>query len=351
MTDLRRWCGLLVALALVLATAGCRLLAPDRIEVVAELRDTAGLFVGNDVGVLGVQVGEVTAITPRGDVVEVTLAIDADVAVPAEAGAVVVARSVATDRYVELTPVYDGGPAMEAGDRIPVERTRTPVEFDELLASLGAFSEGLAGPDGEALALRRLLRAGARHLDGEQLGETVRDAAAAAGTLSGHREELTGAIGELDRLTAVLADNQQVVDRFIESVGGATDLFADERQAFGRSLRALARALRSLARFARENRARLGSSLPALTRVTEDLLEHRSALEETVEQLPLTFGNIGRAVSEDGRLRVKLPARYLSPAPEVTEPLCEVLPATVCDNLGTAPDFGEVVGAILGGAG
>ena len=122
----------LVAVLVLLAT-GC---VPDavrgeKITVTAYFADSAGLFVGNDVGVLGVPIGKVTDIEPDGDRVKVTMEIDADRAVPADAGAVVVARSVATDRYVELTPVYDGGEKLTDGAEIDVERTASPVDFDE----------------------------------------------------------------------------------------------------------------------------------------------------------------------------------------------------------------------------
>ena len=68
---------------------------------------------------------------------------DDDVKLPADANAAVVARSVATDRYVELTPVYDGGAELEDGATIPVERTVTPVDFDKVLASLDKLATGL----------------------------------------------------------------------------------------------------------------------------------------------------------------------------------------------------------------
>ena len=55
---------LLVVAGLVLLTGGCvpAAVKGDTIEVTAYFSDAAGLFVGNDVGVLGVPIGEVTAI-------------------------------------------------------------------------------------------------------------------------------------------------------------------------------------------------------------------------------------------------------------------------------------------------
>lgn len=342
---------LAAVLAPLLLLAGCNPLAADPIRVTAELDDAAGLFVGNDVGILGVPVGSVTAITPRGGVVEVELEIDAGTDLPASAGAVVVARSIATDRYVELTPAFDDGPRLEDGDRIPLERTRTPVEFDEVLASLEQLSDGLSGTDGDADSLRRVLAASARALDGRgaDANATLEQLAEAAGGLAEHRGELTGTIEGLDDLTALLAANEQVVDGFLTSVADATDLLADERHRFGRSLTALSGALRSLASFVEDNRGALRGSLRGLTRVTENLLVHQAELAEAVEVAPLTFENIGNAVGEDDRLDVRLPPRHLSPVPELTDLLCDgVAPDGACDELGTAPDVADLLEALLG---
>jgi ABC-type transporter Mla subunit MlaD len=72
--------------------------------VTAQFHDAAGLFTGNDVGVLGVRVGEVTEITPRGAHVDVQLQIDDGVKIPADASAVVVSRSPRCTREVPCSP-------------------------------------------------------------------------------------------------------------------------------------------------------------------------------------------------------------------------------------------------------
>jgi virulence factor Mce-like protein len=341
-----------VASALVLVAGGLALTSEDGpITVTAELDDSAGLFVGNDVGILGVKVGEVTDIRPRGRIVEVDLEVQDDVDVPASAGAVVVSRSVATDRYVELTPADADGPRMKDGARIPLERTRTPVEFDEVLESLGDFSEGLLGKDGDGQALRAFLAEGADALDGRgrDVNRTVRKFARAAEVLSGHRGDLVGTVEELDALTTLLATNREVVDEFVTSVADTTDLFAEERHAFGRSLTALSRALRSLATFIEDHRGQLTGSLEGLTRVTESLLEHQAELKETVEVLPLTLENLGNAVDGSRRLDVKLPPQYLSPAQAATEQICAAFPV-FCDELGTSPDLIDLIRGLAGGA-
>lgn len=319
-------------------------------EVVAEFDDSAGLFVGNEVGIRGVKVGEVTRIEPRGPVVEVTLRLDEDIELPASVGAVVVSRSVATDRYIEMTPAVGKGPRLADGARIPLQRTRTPVEFDEVVASLGEFSEGLLGKDRDGKALRGLLSEGAAALDGrgKDLNSTVREFSKAAGALSSHRGDLVGTMEELDALTTLLATNREVVDQFLTSVSDATDLFADESDSFGRSLTELSRALRSLSTFVRTHRSQLNGSLDGLRRVTESILERQAELKETVEVLPLTLENLGNAIDDSGSLDVKLPPQYLSPQQDVTEAICKALPV-VCDELGTSPSVKDLIRSLLGG--
>jgi len=341
---------LLVVVALVLGLGGCTPLGEDRLRATALLEDSSGLFVGNDVGILGVQVGRITDITPRGGVVEVDFEVSG-VSVPADVGAVVVARSVATDRYLELTPADGPGPRLRDGATIPLERTRTPAEFDEVLASLKQLSEGLRGPRGDAAGLRSLLRAGADALDGRgrDLRTTVRQLSGAMGSLSGHRGDLTGTVRALDGLTAAVAANEDVIDEFAVSVSDATSLFADESEEFGRALDSLSRALRTLARFARHHRGALRGSLGDLTDTVERLLRHQRSLEEAIEVLPLTLENTGMAVSGDDRLNVRLPLQYLSPEQRLTGPLCEALPGDLCNRLGTDPGLGDLLGTATGG--
>lgn len=348
-----------LALALLLvALPGCTVTGGGSdLRLVAELDDAAGLFVGNDVGILGVPVGEVTSIEPAGDVVRVHLRIDADHAdLPDDVGAVVVSRSVATDRYVELTPVVgreaERRPRIADGATIPLARTRTPVEFDEVLASLEELSSGLAGKDGKAGSLRRLLRAAADTLDGQgtDARATVRDLAEAAKALSDQREDLTGTVEDVDDLAGTIVADRVVISRFITAVTDAADLFADERDDFGAALRALSRALRSLAAFVRDNRTELRNAMKGLTRVSDNLLEHQRALAEALETSPLTFENLGNTIGDDGRLDLRLPPTDLAPS-ELAIPLCRTLPS-LCEGLGTDPDLGTLVGVlgdVLGG--
>src|SRR5690606_29129925 len=139
----------IAALTLLPLTASCGVLDEPRTRITIQFSDATGLFRGNDVGIRGVKVGHVESITPAGTPVDVEVVIGADVELPRDVGAVIVSRSVATDRYVELTPAYTAGPTLADGAVIGVDRTRTPVEFEELLGSLEDLASSLGGPDGQ----------------------------------------------------------------------------------------------------------------------------------------------------------------------------------------------------------
>ena len=102
------------------------------------------------------------------------MTVNSGVPVPADAKAVVVAASVVSDRYIQLTPAYTGGPQLADDAVIPVSRTAVPVEVDQIYTSLNRLAQAL-GPNG-AEQERRAVRAGQdrRRQPGRQRGQPAR---------------------------------------------------------------------------------------------------------------------------------------------------------------------------------
>ena len=118
-----------IASVLVLAVAGAGWwLFQDagQRRITAYFAAAVGLYPKGDVRILGVPVGTIEEVS--GKLVRVEMTVDREVRVPADAVAVAVAPSIVSDRYVQLAPVYKGGPELEDGAVIPQERTATPVE-------------------------------------------------------------------------------------------------------------------------------------------------------------------------------------------------------------------------------
>lgn len=309
--------------ALLFGVTGCIPSFGGKLHITAYLPDSAGLFVGNDVGILGVPVGTVSAIEPEGTRVKVTLEIDGDQAVPANAGAIVVARSVATDRYVELTPVYRSGPRMKDGAVIEEDRTRAPVDFDQVLGALNTFATGIAGSGETKDAIKRLLAAGSGALEGhgEEFNRAVTALGGAVNSISGQRGAITDSVQALDVLTRTIAANQQLVRDFTDQVSQASTLLAEEREEFSSALRSLSTAVRLVAEFARANREQLVTSLNQSSTLMTSLLTRRAQLEESLRVMPLTLQNLRNTLVGD-RVQVRVDPMVLFPIGGLVDQLC-----------------------------
>lgn len=353
----RRWLAVLGTLALALSLGGCGLVGDGERTITVQLADSSGLFEGNDVGVLGVKVGEISSVDPRAEHVVVELEIsDDDLRLPADVNAAVVARSVATDRYVELTPVYDGGAELEDGATIPVERTVTPVDFDEVLSSLDKLATGLVDNPRATNSLKDLVDITERNLDGRgaQINRTIRSLSRATRTFSSQSDDAVATLRSLDRLTSRLAGDERTVRRFITQVAVASQLLASERGNIGSALRALSAAVDDLDAFVRKHRPKITGSMKDAASVLRTLADEQRDLAEVVETLPLASDNVARTRNPaNDNLRVR--AQLTQAVPELDRVLGEICTRlgveSQCDRLSLPPDLGSLLGGLTGGGG
>lgn len=286
--------GTVLVLAAV-AAAGLVLTRPTGIRITAYFNQAVSVYPGSDLRILGVRVGRVDSVRPQGQQVEVTLSVNHGVAVPAGAAAVVVAPSVVSDRYVQLTPAYTGGPRMADGQSIPVSRTATPVEIDQLFASIDKLATAL-GPNGANKngALSDALNTGAANLlnNGQQIGEAIREFGKAAGTLNGNSGDLFATLTNLQKFTTMLKGNDGQVRTAEQQLAAVNGFLADDRANLASALRDLATALAKIDRFIHDNRALLKSNVGKLASVTQTLVDERRSLAEAFDVIPLTTDNV-----------------------------------------------------------
>lgn len=334
----------------LLALCGCAAPGSHQRTITVLLPDSSGLFVGNDVGVLGVPVGRVTALEPAGEVVKATVEITDDrVKLPAHAGAAVVARSVAADRYLEITPVYDGGPTLDDGDVIPLERTATPVDFDAVLASMKKLGDDLTHDPHAANNLRDLLDVSAHTLRGRgaEINKATRSMAAAVSEVASQRGTLLGTVRSLTGLATTLNANEGTVRAFIRNVAQAADLLAAERLDIGAALSSLSRSVEDISRLARTHRLVIRKDVRGLTTVLRNTIHSRRDLEEALDVLPLAGQNLIRTISGD-RMRVQMDPAALTPLGPLVAALCPQL-AGLCQAIAIPPDLEDLLTALQGG--
>jgi virulence factor Mce-like protein len=288
-------------------------------RITAYFDRAVGLYAGSAVRVLGIEVGAVDAVVPDGAVVRVELTVRPEFPVPPGASAVVVAPSLVSDRYVQLTPAYVEGQAMASGTVIPRERTATPVEIDALMRSIDDLSTAL-GPTGANAdgALSSVLDTAAANVagNGQNLHTTLTRLGELAGTLSDSRGDLFDTVDNLHRFTATLAESDAQVRDFQARLADVAGFLADERGQLGSSLAALATALEEVDGFIAENKDLVAANVERLAGVTKALVDQREALAEVIDVAPLgatNFINAYDAASGSVAVRGAFPELALSP--------------------------------------
>lgn len=251
-----------VAVLGALALPSCSGGGSSGYEVTASFSRAVALYEGADVLVMGIDVGEVTAIDIVGGGLDVTLSVDEGVPLPADATAAIVPSSLIGERTVVLGPAWrEGAQELADGDHIPVERTIIPVEPDEALESVTELLQSL-DPD----SVRRLLEEGSGALDGNgrTLNQTFGELAQLIPYLAEQDDELLAIAGDVNVLADVIRSRDTEVGALLTDFATVSEALSEERE--------------SLARFL--------TSLTSLTAQGEDLLAaYETSLPEDLDTL------------------------------------------------------------------
>jgi phospholipid/cholesterol/gamma-HCH transport system substrate-binding protein len=301
-----RLMALAALVALLGASSGCGIFGGKTKHFSADFPRAIGVYRHSDVRVLGVRIGEVTKITPEGTKVRLDMTYDASYKIPKDAKAVLVAPSIVSDRYVQLTPVWTGGDTLPDGTHLGLDRTAAPVELDQIYANIDELNKAL-GPQGANKngALSDLLAVGARNLkgNGAKLNATLTGLSTAVKTLADNRNDLFSTIDSLQQLTTSLAQNDNAVRAFNLDLAAVADQLNGERTDLATAIRELASALGEVASFVKENKDNLTANISDLASVTSILVKQRRALREFLDVAPTAVSNLQLAYnSKSGTL-------------------------------------------------
>ncbi|QHN27621.1 MCE family protein [Gordonia pseudamarae] len=288
-------------------------------KITATFTRSVGIYKGTDVRILGVKVGQVTDVTPKGDRVQVKMTVDRGIDLPEDVKAVQVVPSVVADRYVQLTPVFREGDAKAPKSlHLTVDKGQTmvPVEVDELYRGIQNLTDAL-GPNGankpangeQEGALTRLARIGADNLEGNgaKLGETIEKLSKASQTLAGSSGDIVSTIKNLDVFVGALRENDQQVRQFNTQMASFNKYMVGEREQLGLALNKLSYALGDVATFLDDNEEKLGKTVRDLQPTTRALADEKDNLKEVLTVLPLTISNLISAYNaESGTFDMRL---------------------------------------------
>lgn len=335
-----------VVLLLVLAVSWARLTGwlggedDDAMVVTADFADTTGVYVGNGVTYLGVKVGEIVEVEPRGTVMRVVMHLEPGTEVPQEAAAEILQSSLVTDRFIELGPAYTGGATLADGDHIEASHTRAPATVDQVAKAIDdlvlALDAGL-GPGKGGRGLGDVLATAADSLDGTgtPLRRALSESRDALEVINAKEADLTAVTDDLVALVDVLASRDRLIRTFTRAATETTGVLADQRDELVATLDSLDDLTRAADRFLRDNGDVLGDDIAGLADLVELVRSHQDSLAEAFDVMPTMAENFARAYDwELGRLRVQFAFSAGPFAAAFRDRTCQVLLGSTVGDLG-----------------
>lgn len=344
---------LLAAAVVAVAVAGYYLNPFGRaITVTAQFDSAAGLYEDNVVAVLGMPVGKIRKITPKGEYVEAEFTVDRGVKIPADVQAVTINTSILTARQIELTPAYTGGPLLADHTTIGLNRTRTPVAFDRVLDMLDKVSKSLGGDGKGNGPVADVINAGAGIADGN--GEKIKSALgelSRALQLSSERGEttanqLTSIITNLSSLMDAAARNDAKLRQFGSTTRRLSQMLADEDLGTGSTGHKFNEIVTQATALLQANRDNLKQSVLNGDRAATTLVEKQRDLAELIDLLPMTLDNVYNAIdSNNGTVRIHALVDKILIDSQGTKEMCNMMHLRQLGcGTGTLADYGPDFG-------
>lgn len=271
-------------------------------HITADFENIAGMFEGNPITVLGLEVGRVDKIVPKGRYAEVHMTVDKSVKLPKNVEAALVSPSIVTDRHIELTPVYTGGDTLPDKAHLTTAQTHTPVELDTMIKTIDAFSAALSPQEGQEgigpLSGRVLYPM--MNGNGEKMRDTLNALSGALKVGTDNKDAVSTIIIKLNELTSMLADNDQSVRDFSNKMTQMSGLLADQAPGLQATLDQLNAFLANTSGAFSQYSDQLNGTLTGLTAVTKQLRDNAAGVVEIVDVAPLLMQNLDKSVNRQG---------------------------------------------------
>lgn len=251
----RAWRLAVVALVATVGLSGCGLqsiqevplpggasLGDNPYTVTALLSNVVDLVPNASVRTNDVPVGVVREVrlAPDGWTAEVTMAVNGDVMLPANAMAKLRQTSLLGEKFVELGNPAIGAPQgrLQDGAVIPLDRTDVGAQVEEVLGALSLLLNG--GGVEKIQTISRELNAALSGNEG-QIRALLDNLNVFVGTLDQQRADIVRALDSVDRLAATLVDQRAKIANVIDNLQPGLDVLNQQRGLLVGTLQALQR--------------------------------------------------------------------------------------------------------------
>jgi ABC-type transporter Mla subunit MlaD len=198
-------------------------------------------------------------------------------------------------RYVQLAPAYEStGPVLADGAVIPIERTAVPVEWDEIKDQLMRLATDL-GPEagGAATPTGRFIDSAANAMDGngDKLRQTLTQLSGVARVLADGGGNIVDIIKNLQTFVTALRDSDEQIVQFEGRLATLSSVLDGSRSDLDAALTSLSVAIGDVQRFLTGVRDKTTEQVQRLANVTQNLADHKNAVEQILHVTPTTLSN------------------------------------------------------------
>ncbi|WP_442941348.1 MCE family protein [Nocardia sp. NBC_00403] len=248
-----------------------------------------------------VTVGTVTKIEVEGWHALVTVSINPDVKLPANAVAKIGQTSLLGSNHLELAPPTDVAPQgqLRAGDLIPLDRAGIYPTTEQVLSSLSVVLNG--GGISQLETITRELNA-ALHGRENDIRDLLPQLAELTTNLDAQRNDIIRAMSGLDRLGGQLVQQRDVLAAGIEQIHPALTVLADRTANITAAITALGELSDVTQRIVAAGGENLKSNLRSLAPLLQTLADTGDNLIESLKILltfPFPMKNLDNAIKGD----------------------------------------------------
>jgi phospholipid/cholesterol/gamma-HCH transport system substrate-binding protein len=267
--------------------------------ITAYFTSATAIYPGDEVRVVGVRVGTIDEIEPLGTRTRVTLKVDRDVPVPADAKAIIVAPNLVSARYVQLTPAYGASPessgaTMSDGAEIGEDRTAIPVEWDDIKEQLTRLAAELGPASGiSGTSLGRFIDSTADAMagNGDRLRETITQLSDVGRVLGEGSGDIVGVIKNLQVFVTALRDSNTQIVQFQDRLADVTSVVDGSRSDLDSAITELSMAVGKVQRFVAGSRDQTAEQIERLANVTQVLSDNSMAVKNILHAAPNALVN------------------------------------------------------------
>ncbi|MBX9638574.1 MAG: MCE family protein [Mycobacteriaceae bacterium] len=263
--------------------------------ITAYFHTATAIYPGDDVRVSGLKVGTIESIQPAGTQAKMVMHVDHGISTPADAKAVIVAQNLVAARYVQLTPAYrNTGATMADGAVIPVNRTATPVEWDEIKDQLMRLATDF-GPNSRVStpSVARFIDAAANALggNGDKLRQTLAQLSALGRVFANGSGNLVDIVKNLQTFVGALRDSNVQLVQFNDRLATLTSVLDDNKANLDAALTDLSSAVGEVQRFIAGSRDQTAEQITRLADLTQILVDNKMALQNVLHVAPNAIAN------------------------------------------------------------